>query len=389
MNKCIYSLKTESEAHFIEREHIFPKTLGGINTLPLGTVSDEVNALFSSLEKDFVKNDPFVQLGKMFYGPWGRKKHDKKDNIRIMMSREHNKLELGYLIEGKPYPIPQFSIPRKVLEEYCIGKNRIAVKMPFDKANTNIMDANREADQMMQNIKERIAAIEKNPMRNRPQIRLLPKDSNEILVGFYRNNLFLGIPQIEEDNNRQEFICHILNFVRHITQIAKHDNGFPTSSKELVTMEVKWVINKKVICRVVAKIAFNCLAKLYGQEFVLEKCFNKLRIAILTGDDIEKFVQMPDSGKREIKIEKCLPLSLLNISSQSHSFMCMKINGRLEGYVTFYGFRTYRVIFTDEVPSNFEGYPRFFACDWKNQKEYDTNDLFKKLKEIENQALNL
>lgn len=389
MYKCIYSLKSESEAHFIEREHIFPKTLGGINTLPLGTVSDEVNASFSSLEKDFVKNDPFIQLGKMFYGPWGRKKHDKKDSIRIMISREDNKPELGYLMEGKPYPIPQFSIPYKMLQEYCTGKNTIAVKIPYNKANTNIVEANREADQMMQSLEERTDAIEKNPMRNRPQIRLLPKNSNEILVGFYRNNLFLGIPQIEKYNKRYEYIRHILKFVRYISQTAKRDNGFPTSNKELVTMEVKWVINIKVICRVVAKIAFNCLTKLYGQEFVLEECFNKLRIAILTGDGIEKFVQIPDSRKGEIRMEKCLPLSLLNISSQSHLFICMKINNRLEGYVTFYGFRSYRVIFTDEVPLNFERYPSFFACDWRNQKEYDTNDLFKKLRDIENQTLNM
>ena len=159
MYKCIYSLKTESEAHFIEREHIFPKTLGGINTLPLGTVSDEVNTSFSLLEKYFVKNDPFIQLGKVFYGPLGRKKHDKKDSIRIMMSREHNKPELGYLIEGKPYSIPQFSFPCKLLEEYGRGKNTIAVKMPYDKDDTNIVAANREADQMMQNMKERIDAM--------------------------------------------------------------------------------------------------------------------------------------------------------------------------------------------------------------------------------------
>jgi hypothetical protein len=84
MHKCIYSLKTEPDAHFLTQEHIFPKTLGGINKLPLGMVSDEVNQLFSPLEKDFVHNNPIIQTEKMIHGPKGRKGHDKKDNIRIL-----------------------------------------------------------------------------------------------------------------------------------------------------------------------------------------------------------------------------------------------------------------------------------------------------------------
>ena len=72
MHKCIYSLKTEPDAQFLTQEHIFPKTIGGINKLPLGMVSDEANRLFSPLEKDFVHNNPIIQMEKMFHGPKGR-----------------------------------------------------------------------------------------------------------------------------------------------------------------------------------------------------------------------------------------------------------------------------------------------------------------------------
>ena len=51
MHKCIYSLKTEPDAQFLTQEHIFPKTIGGINKLPLGMVSESQSIIFSSGER--------------------------------------------------------------------------------------------------------------------------------------------------------------------------------------------------------------------------------------------------------------------------------------------------------------------------------------------------
>ena len=53
---CIYTKKTDTDASFKTREHIIPKCIGGIECLPLGWVSDEVNNEFSALELEFARN---------------------------------------------------------------------------------------------------------------------------------------------------------------------------------------------------------------------------------------------------------------------------------------------------------------------------------------------
>jgi len=50
MAYCIYSGADEKSANFNDSEHIFPKCIGGVNCLPKGWVSDEVNNTLSKLE---------------------------------------------------------------------------------------------------------------------------------------------------------------------------------------------------------------------------------------------------------------------------------------------------------------------------------------------------
>lgn len=49
-NLCIYTKENDTEAHFRNQEHIIPACIGGMQKLPKGYVSDEVNTLFSALE---------------------------------------------------------------------------------------------------------------------------------------------------------------------------------------------------------------------------------------------------------------------------------------------------------------------------------------------------
>lgn len=46
------------------------------------------------------------------------------------------------------------------------------------------------------------------------------------------------------------------------------------------------------ICMGKPKIAFNCLAELRGCEYVMQKKFDAIRNAILTGEDIDQVVFM-------------------------------------------------------------------------------------------------
>ncbi len=55
---CIYTGLTDTETTFNSKEHIFPKGIGGIYCLPNGCVSDEVNIKLSTLEMEFMRENP-------------------------------------------------------------------------------------------------------------------------------------------------------------------------------------------------------------------------------------------------------------------------------------------------------------------------------------------
>ena len=55
LSRCIYSLQDETNASFKQAEHIIPKAIGGMYTLPKGMVSDAVNHEFSEFEEHVIK----------------------------------------------------------------------------------------------------------------------------------------------------------------------------------------------------------------------------------------------------------------------------------------------------------------------------------------------
>lgn len=363
MHKCIYSLKTEPDAHFLTQEHIFPKTLGGINKLPLGMVSDEVNQLFSPLEKDFVHNNPIIQTEKMIHGPKGRKGHDKKDNIRILCKNGSSNYELGYIQLGVPYSIPQLVIPLENLEKKTEGKNQLLMNLPYVSPNgVKRVDSISQKDvesELLHPMFQCIDAIEKG--ESRAQIRLLPKDTRNILIGYFKDNLFLGLPKIAEDMEQHEYVSHALDCIKGILMSIKLGELHPHYSKNNVTLNLDWKINLYQHYRVVAKIAFNCLAKLCGQEFVLQPCFDTFRKAILTGKGIERFVQW-------IPYKKSIPI-------YGHLFGCIQMGHILTGQITFYTACSFQVTFTDSLALHQIENPIGYICDLKKQKEYDLDGL--------------
>lgn len=95
--------KDETNASFKAREHIIPKCIGGIECLPLGWVSDEVNNEFSALELEFARNNPLITINRMFETKTGRKKH--KNREKIILFKDEDEYGLGYIVEGRPITI--------------------------------------------------------------------------------------------------------------------------------------------------------------------------------------------------------------------------------------------------------------------------------------------
>ena len=66
LSRCIYSLQDETNASFKQAEHIIPKAIGGMYTLPKGMVSDAVNHEFSEFEEHVIHNYPMIVLPRSF-----------------------------------------------------------------------------------------------------------------------------------------------------------------------------------------------------------------------------------------------------------------------------------------------------------------------------------
>lgn len=77
MPQCIYTGANEFSESFNTAEHVFPKCIGGVHTLPKGWVCDRVNNSFSKMELCFARRNPTVSITRMFIPETGRK------NIRI------------------------------------------------------------------------------------------------------------------------------------------------------------------------------------------------------------------------------------------------------------------------------------------------------------------
>lgn len=71
--RCIYPLQDETAASFKQAEHIIPKAIGGMYTLPREMVSDAVNHEFSKFEEHVIHNVPMISLSRELFGPRGRK----------------------------------------------------------------------------------------------------------------------------------------------------------------------------------------------------------------------------------------------------------------------------------------------------------------------------
>ena len=88
LSRCIYSLQDETNASFKQAEHIIPKAIGGMYTLPKGMVSDAVNHEFSEFEEHVIHNYPMIVLPRSLFGPRGRRKHTKRGNVTLMTGPE-------------------------------------------------------------------------------------------------------------------------------------------------------------------------------------------------------------------------------------------------------------------------------------------------------------
>lgn len=349
MNKCIYLKGMEPELTFISGEHVIPAGIGGIQKLPIGIVSDQINTkVFSPLELDFMRNS-FISLPRQFYGTGKRgsfaPEKASKSNIHLMVSRDDETMNLGYIKLAKPHSIPQVRVcPNGVVHfnfDKADGINKLQIKQ--------LIDNMKKFDGKYQEIND-----------NRIS-------TDEFLLGTDNKRWYLAKHQSRGITDLLEIVGRIINSLDAGSLEPKYQISQMTSHQSMA-------FNIESYFRVCSKIVFNFLALSKGQDFVLKEEFDPIRNWILNGGE-NVFVQLIDKGGKP-ELFGGIPFPYL-----SHKIMITQIQDKLIGFISFFGANFETIVkLTENLKSNdfvLDG----FICDWKNKKEYRLMEFISNLEE--------
>lgn len=363
MNCCIYTKKDDVTATFNSAEHIFPKCFGGVSCLPYGWVSDEINnKILSHLELNFARQSPDIVLTRMFSAPTGRKRHKNRDHIGIFSnSKDSTDYSLGFIKQGKPYPINQicFTIPENFDEH-----NSISIKV------TIAPSQNCTTETIINNFWNTFKNYNNSPVCINDK-RLPP---TTCLLGHKDNKWFLGISEKENAEFVKPKVQNIVSKIASINADELLSQDSPHEDIHHVSAEFRFCANLIDRSRMYAKIAFNCLARLKGQEYILNDHFDAIREAILTGNDIEKFVYFQDNPHLIDELLKPFPHHP-SLGKHYHSTVLVTKEDILYGVVNLYGFSSSAIVMLGTI--NHYETPNWFICDWENHIEYTLEDSVK------------
>ena len=353
MEKCIYTKKTKKNASFESEEHIIPRCIGGIRTLDKGFVSDEFNNAMSESEKYFSREYPLVVLPRMMYGPKGRKSHSGKSNLSFLKSVEEEFIQLGYIEGGTPQPIPQIIVHVIPKKEGSSIESIQGIITQKGEEKTLLEDLSKYAN----------------------SVRCLKADDplmkNKICIGVVKKQSYLGFHETMSEDEARRYMKTTFELVRK-NCVKISDDVSMEYVKQQIEYRKKLAFIVSAVQRVYAKIAFNTLAYLKGQEFVLREEFDSIRKAILTGNDISSFVSMP-----EVECSRGIAKTL-HFENNEHFVFLKKEATELYGVIVLYGgSSSVMVRLAKNWSENFEACG--FVCDWMNAKERLLDDYILQL----------
>jgi len=261
MDKCIYFKNQAEKLTYSSAEHIFPAAIGGIKKLDKGIVSDQANNIFSKLERKAF-HESMIRINRQFGGIGKRGKRSDKANIQsatieLMQCQDDKAYSLGYLLKGSPITIPQFHIDVE-------SKAITGASIPPSSQGIDLLD------------------FVKTNWTGYYNIIINDKMQSKALLGFHENKWYLAMPNKESQGRCDD----IINTLIQAQSIEKTNQETHTSQ---VAFDIPVVVDENYY-RVIAKIAFNYLACICGQEFVLRDEFDSIRNYILNGGDNYKFV---------------------------------------------------------------------------------------------------
>lgn len=383
-NLCIYIGKDETQAHFKNQEHIIPACIGGMQRLPKGYVSDEVNTLFSALELKLARNSP-ITLPRMFVGPGKRGSHNPKRRggaskiVSVMKSNENGMYSLGYIRMGTPITIDQIHITQ--MEN---GKHQVS--FCFDTEEV-------DKEHYLEMVTEWMPEVKSFDGQTCVIIREEGLAENEIILGQAGNRWYLAArPEMDEEKLKSETAKEIRLLALACEQemlnqsatseeekIPSGIDGFGNLcvEKSQVTSNMHQMIDMNAYKRVVAKIAFNCLAEVRGRDYVMQPKFDFIREAILTGEEINHVVFFQERDKKHTEVLDSLG-NAKGFGVWRHTVIIAWTGDRLEAEVMLYGNSSPMLVILAQENCRDFGIMDGYVCDWENHREMRFMDYIEK-----------
>lgn len=360
MVQCIYTGANESTDTFSSEEHIFPKCIGGIQTLPKGWVCDSVNNSLSSLELRFARQNPSVAIPRMFLPQTGRRKHKNRNLIGVFRNTlDSNDYSLGYIRNGTPLSINQICITAQI--PIPAGKLvPLTIVVPPQKSES-LETQIRSLWARLKSFDGKACIIKDNG---------LPSD--KFLLGYQDSRWYLGMSaSLNGETTRQA----IFEFITKMTETHSVDDflckGQMGKTEHQVHSQFSIQANLYDIMRVYAKIAVNCLACLKGQDLIMNPAFAGIKNAILTGAHIKDHVRI-HNGPSTLKSVFSQFEGRFNLGHNFHSTVIVNSDGCLYAEVALYGADNPYIIKLGQI----EDYSctDCYVCDWENNAEYTLID---------------
>ncbi|MCL2376834.1 MAG: hypothetical protein FWC76_05490 [Defluviitaleaceae bacterium] len=367
MDKCIYTLKNIDSSQFLGKEHIIPACIGGKQKLPQGYVSDEANNMFSKFELEFARNS-IISAPRMICGPGKRGKIDPKkatkSNVHVMLNETNGQKVLGYMQLSKQYIINQVHIK---------DTKAPSLNTHFTLPYSDIISP------------ECLLAEFHNQMKLLAKfsvvIRELSINDDEYILGFYDGKWHFAIS--ENCTNINEECNKAIDYVKWLVEQYENKNYDNINSNKTrvpqYQSQIKIYQDMDKFGQVIAKSAFNYLAFLKGNDYVLNELFNPIRLAIYTGININNFAKIvPASPLKDDFIGFIKSFESYNIGRNSHFIVIMKVQNYLIAAVSLYGILChYFVELSNNYIENDFDEMKGFICDWENGREFDLNEFHK------------
>lgn len=328
---CIY-YPHRDDLSFEKREHVLPAGIGGIKLLPRGFVSDQFNQDMSKIELRFMRNS-IIAMPRQLLGPGKRGKtgikHATRSEVLLIENNEKPGLfSLGYLQLGKAIHLPQ-----------------IRIDTDTGQIIWSVDTTQPQPDQFF------LAQLRSY---NPTNIRFIPAKQlpqQEVLIGF-GEHFYIARPQRSNFTLTPELIQGL------IASIQSHSDPVEARNEQITIRQIAHIDDD--FYRVCAKIAFNTLAWLEGQEFVLRPMFDPIRHFITQGGPNHFATYSKTSGK------------LPQLHAYAHRVLIGKSNGKLCALVCLYNHFAVTIILAQDFTATFE--TDGLICDWQNKKEYRLNE---------------